>query len=96
MNESIPEKKRRIREALIELMETTDADRVTAVDLARKADVSRATVYRYYGSVDDVLREMSGEFLEGMRDSSRYYVSSSFDLGRLDESYPSSPSCAPQ
>ena len=80
--------KNRIRGALLELMQEIDADKITAVNLAQKAGVSRATLYRYYGSVDEVLIEMEDEFLEGMRDCSRYYISAPFDTSHLDEPYP--------
>jgi len=78
----------RIKDALLDLMQMTDADKISAIDLARKAGISRATLYRYYSSVDDVLREMEDEFLEGMRDCSRYYISAKFDVNRLDKPYP--------
>ena len=86
--------KQRIKSALLDLMLVIDADKITAVDLARKAGVSRATLYRYYASVDDTLREMQDEYLEGMRDSSRYYISAPFDLKQLDKPYPAFVSVA--
>lgn len=78
----------RIRDALLDLLLMTDADKITAIDLAHKAGISRATLYRYYDSVDDVLREMEDEFLEGMRDCSRYYISAPFDVKCLNKPYP--------
>lgn len=80
--------KEKLKEALLALMHTTDADKITAVDLARQAEVSRATLYRYYDSVDEVLREIEDEFLEGMRDQSRYYISAPIDLKHLGVPYP--------
>lgn len=80
--------KQRLKEALLELMQTTDADKITAVDLARRAEVSRATLYRYYDSVDEILRELEDEFLEGMRDCSRYYISAPFDIKSLSTPHP--------
>lgn len=47
-------------------MRTTDPDRITAVELSRTADVSRATFYRHYDTVDDVLREIEDEFITGI------------------------------
>lgn len=83
-----PPAKLRIKDALLDLMENTDADKISAVDLSRKAGVSRATLYRYYNSIDEVLREMSEEFLEGIRDESRYYISGDFDVKDLKKPYP--------
>lgn len=85
---SAKQTKQRLKDALLHLMHTTDVDRVTAVDLARQAEVSRATLYRYYDSVDEVLREIEDEFLEGMRDQSRYYISDTFDIKHLSTPYP--------
>lgn len=83
------ETKLKIQNALLELMRSIDSDRIAVVDVAREAEISRATFYRYYSSVDDVLREMEDEFLEGMRDCSRYYISSPFDANCFDEPNPS-------
>lgn len=80
--------KMQLKNALIDLLLTKDAEKITAVDLARKAEVSRATLYRYYDSVDEVLREIEDGFLEGMRDCSRYYISSPFDMKHLDRPNP--------
>lgn len=80
--------KRCIQDALVWLMLEQDVDKISAVDLARAANVSRATLYRYYGSVGDVLDELEREQLEGMRDSSRYYISSPLDTADLDKPYP--------
>lgn len=85
---SAEQTKTRLKNALIELLLTTDAEKITAVDLARRAKVSRATLYRYYDSVDDILREIEDSFLEGMRDCSRYYISSPLDLKRLGKPNP--------
>jgi AcrR family transcriptional regulator len=84
----INQTEKRIRDALLDLMLLTEADKIAAVDLARKSGVSRATLYRYYDSVDDVLCNMEDEFLEGMRDCSRYYISAPFDLKHLGKPYP--------
>jgi AcrR family transcriptional regulator len=65
-----------------------DGDKITAVDLARKARVSRATLYRHYDSVDNVLCEMEDEFLEGLRECSRFFISAPFSVKRFDKPYP--------
>lgn len=71
--------------ALIELMKDIDIDKISAKQLAEKANVSRATLYHYYSSVDDVLYEIEEDFFERMRDNSRYYISSSLDSTNLHE-----------
>lgn len=76
-----------IREALVELMLEMHFEKITAVDLARKANVSRATLYRYFGSVEEVLEDLESHHLEGMRDTSRYYISEPLDFGNLDKPF---------
>lgn len=78
------ETKRAIREGLLELMLNADADKISASELARSANVSRATFYHCYDSVDAVLREITEEFLEGMRDRHRYFIQTPIDFKRLD------------
>jgi AcrR family transcriptional regulator len=85
---NIHQTKKSIRDALLDLMLTMDVDKIVVIDLTRKAGVSRATFYRYYGSVEDVLCEMEDEFFEGMRDCSRYYISAPFNVKSLDRPYP--------
>lgn len=80
--------KRKIKDVLLDLMMDTDADKISAAELVRKAEISRATFYRYYDSVDAVLREITDEFLEGMRDCHRYYISAPLDLNNLNVSNP--------
>lgn len=80
--------KKCIKEALLRLMKDKSVEQITAVELAKEAGVSRASFYRYYDSIDDVLIEMEDDIIEGMRDCSRYYISQPFDINRLDEPYP--------
>lgn len=75
--------KRKIKDVLLELMLETDADKISAAELCRKAEISRGTFYRYYESVDTVLCEITDEFLEGMRDHHRYYISTPIDMNNL-------------
>lgn len=80
--------KRMIRDVLLDLMLEQDADKISAAELARKAEVFRATFYRYYDSVDAVLCEITDEFPEGMRDCHRYYISTPLDLNNLNAPNP--------
>ncbi len=79
------ETRRKIKKVLLDLMKTKDADKITAAELARTAEISRATFYRYYDSVDAVLREITDDFLEEMRDEYRYFISTPIDFKNLDE-----------
>lgn len=78
-----------IKESILKLMQTTDADRITAVDLAREAGISRATLYRYYDSVDDVLRDLEGEFMTGISEVNSKHASVPFDARCREKCHPS-------
>lgn len=47
--------KRRLKEALLELIEERDYDGITVQDIADRADVGRSTFYSHYGSKEDLL-----------------------------------------
>ena len=55
--------KRRIREALMELVLEKPVEKITIKELAERADIDRKTFYLHYGSIGDVLSEMQGELL---------------------------------
>lgn len=78
-----------VRNALLELMKTKELERISVKDLVERANVSRATFYRYYESVDGVIEEIEDLFIEEMRDNSRYYLSMDFDLNDLEKAVPS-------
>lgn len=74
-----------IRHALIDLLQEIDIEKIGAKKLAEAANISRATFYHYYGSVDEVLNEIEEDFFERMRDNSRYYISSEMNASNLHE-----------
>jgi len=74
----------------VTMMNTTAFTDIKATSLARAAGVSRATFYRYFTSVDEVLKELETEFLERLRDINRYTVSTRLnkaDLSQVIDSY---------
>lgn len=58
--------KRMIREALLGLLETGSVDKIKVSQLCESAGVNRATFYRHYESIHDVLREIELEFIRQM------------------------------
>lgn len=54
--------KRDIKRALIELLESKSLDSITMSELARKAQVSRSTLYQHYGNVHDVYADTIEDF----------------------------------
>ncbi len=56
--------KHAIYEALIELSQEKDLQKITILELCSLAGINRSTFYKYYGSQYDVLTEMGNEFLK--------------------------------
>lgn len=57
----------RIEDAVFELMLTTDIPEIKIHDVARLAQTSRSTFYRYFDSVDAVVKSFETNLLENMR-----------------------------
>lgn len=54
--------KRDIKRALLELLDKKSLDAITMSELARKAQVSRSTLYQHYGNVHEVFTAVVGDF----------------------------------
>ncbi len=64
-----------IEQAFIELLETTDYDKITISAIAQTAQINRKTFYLHYASVDELLDQAVENLANRVIDS----VSSSFD-----------------
>lgn len=73
-----------IRTAIIELLKTTDLEEIRVVDVISHAGIARSSFYRYYDSVDDVVREMEDDFLGACRDTAKHFVASGFTEDGLE------------
>lgn len=60
-----------IQTALIDLMEHTDFDKISVVDVTRQAHVSRSTFYRHYNSVREVADDVEDRILSPLREINR-------------------------
>ena len=58
----------RIQDALRELLSTKSVDDITIDTLAKRAGMSRATFYRCYGSVEEVMMVLYDDFERRVRD----------------------------
>lgn len=56
-----------IRTTVVELMETTDIPDITVTAVCKRSNLSRTTFYRYYPSVDAVVKEMGDDLLASIR-----------------------------
>ena len=59
--------KHAIRMAVVDLMETTDIPAITVTAVCKESGVSRTTFYRYFDSVDAVVKEMGDDLLSSIR-----------------------------
>lgn len=58
--------KRMIREALLRLLEAKPIDKIKVNELCQESGVNRATFYRHYETIQDVLHEIELEFIRQM------------------------------
>ena len=56
-----------IRTTVVELMETTDVPEITVTAVCKRSNLSRTTFYRYYTSVDAIVKEMGDDLLASIR-----------------------------
>ena len=59
--------KRAIQNSLYALLRKKELQEIRVKELAEGADINRGTFYRYYGDVEDILRESEQDFLEQIR-----------------------------
>lgn len=80
------ETRQAIKVALAQLLGEHDLTSITTGDLAKQAGISRSTLYRYYDSINDLVKEMEGDFIERARDLNRYTIGSPITRDNIDES----------
>jgi len=56
--------RRLIKEAYIGLLKNTDANKISITAVVREADINRGTFYAHYRDPQDVLEEITNDFLE--------------------------------
>jgi len=59
--------KQAIRMAVVDAMETTDVPDITVMQVCKASGVARSSFYRYYDSVDQVVKEMGNDLLASIR-----------------------------
>ncbi len=61
-----PDKKRRILDAAMELFARKGYEKTTISDIASRAHVGKGTIYVYFDSKSDILREILAELAKGL------------------------------
>ena len=55
--------RRLIREAFLELLEERDLDKITVIDIVKRADVTRSTFYVHYPDMYGIIEEIQNEII---------------------------------
>ncbi|MBW3533708.1 MAG: TetR/AcrR family transcriptional regulator [Gemmatimonadetes bacterium] len=61
--------RRRLKQALLQLIEEVDYDDITVADIADRADVGRSTFYSHFGSKEDLLFDQFDVWLLSLADA---------------------------
>ncbi len=69
MDRRIQYTKKVIQESLMDLLEEKDITKVTVMELCQRADINRATFYRYYIDIFDLLEHMEEDFVSAYQNS---------------------------
>ena len=67
--------KKVIKETCLDLLTDKDITKVSVSELCKKADINRATFYRYYLDIFDLLKKLEDEFVLELKESYKNYTS---------------------
>ena len=70
MDRRIKYTKKIIKDCFFELLSEKDINKITVSELCNKADINRATFYRYYIDIYDLLEKIQGEFINELKELS--------------------------
>ena len=68
MDMRVVKTRRAIRNALIELAEEKDVDKITVKELCERAEISKPAFYSHYGNIYDVVDEVENEVVQKVCD----------------------------
>ena len=67
MDRRIKYTKKTIKDTFISLLSEKDIKKITVSEICKLADINRATFYRYYLDVYDLLDKIQEEFIEELK-----------------------------
>lgn len=70
MDRRVKYTKKVIKETFLNLLETKDISQITVKEICEIADVNRATFYRYYLDIYDLLEKIEEDLIEDLKNSS--------------------------
>ena len=68
MDMRVVKTRRAIRNALIELAEEKDVEKITVKELCERAEISKPAFYSHYGNIYDVVDEIENEVVQKVCD----------------------------
>lgn len=69
-----------IKDTFLSLLKEKDITKISVMELCKECDINRATFYRYYVDIFDLLRKLEDEFIEEVRQSYLKHDYSDYDL----------------
>lgn len=66
MDRRVRKTKEAIRTAYIDLLKEKPNTKITVSEIARRADVDRKTIYLHYETIEDIMKELSGECVQDL------------------------------
>ncbi len=69
MDRRVKYTKKVIKDTFIDLLDEKDINKVSVSEICKIADINRATFYRYYLDVFDLLKKMEEEFVEDVKNA---------------------------
>lgn len=67
MDRRVKYTKKIIKESLIELLKEKELNKITVSELCEKSDINRATFYRYYIDIYDLLEKLEQELIDELK-----------------------------
>lgn len=67
MDRRVKYTKKVIKEALIQLLQEKELNKITVSELCEKSDINRATFYRYYMDIYDLLEKLEQELIDELK-----------------------------
>ena len=80
MDRRVKYTKQIIKETLLQLLEEKDINKITVSEICKIADINRATFYRYYIDVYDLLEKIEDDFTKKIKKSSSEILEENYDI----------------
>lgn len=85
MDRRVKYTKNTIKETLLQLLEEKDINKITVSEICKIADINRATFYRYYIDVYDLLEKIEDDFTEKIKRLSSEILKEDYNIQTYTE-----------